>query len=354
MDFIPQWEKARPRLEAFWERQALGRSCYAFSLPRPDAPSHRRMPPADDPAALYMDAERILCGIEEGLIQRLHFGESFPVYWSNFGTAGNAKYAPGCRYQFTPETVWIHPSLDTLADDPCLYDPESPVLAEEIRITDTLCRSTLGRAMVSFPDNCGILDALAALRGTEALLSDLLEETDAVQHALSILRSGFLDSADRFFRVLRENNAGGSVHGWMHTWSPGRHVQLQADFSVMISPAMYREFVLPELEEISAAMDHTVYHLDGREQIRHLDLILSVPGLSGIQWTPVAGQPPTSHFIPELRRIQEAGKCLVLMPHKSEIPLLTRELLPGGVIYNIRGVSDLQEAEEIAAFMERA
>lgn len=43
------------------------------------------------------------------------------------------------------------------------------------------------------------------------------------------------------------------------------------DFSVMVSPAMFEEFILPELEATAGAFDHTTYHLDGLERLaRHL------------------------------------------------------------------------------------
>lgn len=69
---------------------------------------------------------------------------------------------------------------------------------------------------------------------------------------------------------------------------------MQVDFSVMLSPGMYEQFALPELHRISSAVDHTIYHLDGQEQIRHLDMILSVPGIDLIQWATVESQPKTS------------------------------------------------------------
>ena len=84
--------------------------------------------------------------------------------------------------------------------------------------------------------------------------------------------------------------------------------QVQCDLSVMISPDYYKEFVLPELEASTEWADYVVYHLDGQEQIRHLDYILSVDAIKMIQWTPVAGQPPTTTFIPVLQRIQKAGE----------------------------------------------
>ena len=94
---------------------------------------------------------------------------------------------------------------------------------------------------------------------------------------------------------------------------------------------------LPELKEMTEFLDYSVYHLDGQEQIRHLDQILSLPDLNMIQWTPVVGQPPVTEFIPVLRRIQDAGKGLVLFAGANEIERLTRELAPEGVILNVNG-----------------
>ncbi len=37
---------------------------------------------------------------------------------------------------------------------------------------------------------------------------------------------------------------------------------------------------------------------DGVEQARHLDMLLSLDKLKGIQWTAVAGQPSAAHHLP--------------------------------------------------------
>ena len=122
---------------------------------------------------------------------------------------------------------------------------------------------------------------------------------------------------------------------------------LQCDLSVMISPQMFEEFVLPELEETAAWLDYSAYHLDGQEQIRHLDMILSVKKINMIQWTPVVGQPCTSEFIPVLKKIQKAGKGLILMPHIWEVEKLLSELSPKGLYLIIRDVESETEAEEL-------
>jgi len=97
---------------------------------------------------------------------------------------------------------------------------------------------------------------------------------------------------------MQTEGADGSVLSWMHLWAPKRLAQMQCDLSVMISPEMFNCFAMPELEELCDFLDYPVYHFDGQEQIRHLDSLLSLKKLRAIQWTPVAGQLPTSNFIP--------------------------------------------------------
>jgi len=192
-----------------------------------------------------------------------------------------------------------------------------------------------------------VLDALAHLRGTDHLLFDLLEEEDHVIAAAATIQEALKDASLKQFDIIRGNNDNGSTHGWMMTWSKGRQLQLQVDFSVMISPAMYEQFAMPELEYMTNWLDNSIYHLDGQEQIRHLDMILSLKKLNAIQWTPVAGQPPTSDFIPVLQRIQKAGKGLVLIPKKHEIEKLMTGLSSRGLILVINDAEDEDEARAI-------
>ena len=123
--------------------------------------------------------------------------------------------------------------------------------------------------------------------------------------------------------------------------------QLQCDFSVMISPKMFEEFVLPELEAICGWLDYSVYHLDGQEQIAHLDYILSVKRLNAIQWTYIISQPNVSNFIPVFKKIQRAGKNLILMPHISEVEILMRNLSSRGLQLIVCGIANKAEAIEI-------
>ena len=162
-----------------------------------------------------------------------------------------------------------------------------------------------------------------------------------------------MDTGNQIFDAIYENNDQGSVHGWMNTWCPGRQMQLQCDISVMLSPAIFRDFLLEELERTSAWLDHAVYHMDGIEQLRHLDCILSVKGIHMIQWVQVVGQPPITCFPEELRQIQAAGKAIVAQISKKQMEPLLREVSPEGFLFMVTDASSREEAREIERFVEK-
>jgi hypothetical protein len=62
----------------------------------------------------------------------------------------------------------------------------------------------------------------------------------------------------------------------MGIWSPKRVMTTQCDLCVMISPKHFSEFVGEDLESTYAYVDHGIYHLDGEEEIKHLDTLLSI------------------------------------------------------------------------------
>jgi 5-methyltetrahydrofolate--homocysteine methyltransferase len=95
---------------------------------------------------------------------------------------------------------------------------------------------------------------------------------------------------------------------WTPIWSTGRTYMLQSDFSYMISPKLFERYVVPDLTACCDYLDHAFYHLDGKGEIPHLDMLLSIPRLRGIQWIPGDGQPGADQWLLLLQRIRTGGK----------------------------------------------
>jgi hypothetical protein len=167
-----------------------------------------------------------------------------------------------------------------------------------------------------------------------------------VKGALKKIEKAYERAMRGVYDIVKENNEGGSCIGWLSTWAPGLHAQMQSDMSVMISNRMYEEFIVPELREQCDFLDYPLYHFDGVEQIRHLDSLLAIPKLRAIQWTQVVGQRPCTDYIPELKRIQAAGKGLLILASPAQVKPLMENLSSRG-LYLITAVNSQETGEAL-------
>ena len=122
---------------------------------------------------------------------------------------------------------------------------------------------------------------------------------------------------------------------------------LQSDFAYMISPQMFKRFVLPDLAACCDALDHAFYHLDGKGQIAHLDMLLSLERLRGIQWIPGDGQPPPEKWLPLLKRIRDSGKLCQLYVSPQGARTIVQELGGRGFALYIQQPMSSSEAQTL-------
>lgn len=321
MLYNDHFDELKARMEAYWNRDAVDRCCAAIHLSRPNNRDFGEQ-------NFYFDTETADRMHRQKFESYDYLWEAIPCLFPYFGTAGIAEYA-GCKPEYTPRTTWFHPCLDEPDADAISFKCPEAFERQKDAISQIL-RLSKNDYAVSVTDNCGIADALAAMRGSDNFLMDMITDEDFVLEGIQKLISIYKETQEQLFDLVKENNEG-SILSWMHLWAPKRCAQLQCDLSVMISPEMYEKFIMPELEELTSFLDYPVYHFDGQEQIRHLDYLLSLPKLKAIQWTPVAGQPNTSTFISQLQQIQKAGKNLVLFPGINEIEFLLDNLSSRGL-----------------------
>ena len=127
---------------------------------------------------------------------------------------------------------------------------------------------------------------------------------------------------------------------------------LQCDFCYMISTKMFDEFVKPELAKTCQKLDNPFYHLDGPGQLPHLDSLLSIKELKGVQWVPGDGNPGLTQWPEVYRKIRKAGKLIQLWGDFKTLDILTEQLgSPKGIVMMI-GASISQE-EEAKALLKK-
>jgi len=346
MRYKEDWESSKRRFEAFWNGEIIDRCCINLKAGDDKLPALLE-PLKPKTKQEYHDqrtsAERTI-EMNRLIMEHTYYaGEAFPSMPLDLGASGHAGFFKGADYHIE-DTVWFFPTLEDPAD--LEFDENSFLYRKTLELAHAFAEDSRGDYIVSMSDCTGNADALSHLMGPEELLPAMLDEPEAIQRALGKIQLAYEKIMRDVHDIVSDVNEGGGCVNWLGTWAPGFHAQMQCDMSVMISSKMFKEFIMPELRAQCELLDYPLYHFDGVEQIRHLDDLLSIPKLRAIQWTQVVGQKPCTDYIPELKRIQQAGKNLIIHVTHDQIRPLMENLSSRG-LYLLTGAASRDEADAI-------
>ncbi|MBQ9031367.1 MAG: hypothetical protein IJ106_07955 [Parasporobacterium sp.] len=247
-------------------------------------------------------------------------GDAIPVFYMRpTGILGGFL---GQEYGIDREqgTVWFKkmcPDLDQICR--IRLDGKNPLLQRALDLTRAVQEHFDGGIGVGLPDFGGVMDIVSSLRDANPFLLELCLEPELVEEACRNIHEQFKAAYRMFLNVIDEDRIPGYTC-WATMLSRKPYFVLQNDFSAMISPAMYDEFYLPILQEECRLIPRTIYHLDGPDAVRHLDSVLTVPELDGVQWINGAGAPGLDQWPEIYRKIHAAGKlCQVFINGSREL-----------------------------------
>ena len=346
MRYKEDWESAKKHFGAFWQGEMLDRCTIGIRAPKDKSVV---IPQPKDDEAYRTDPEAIIRYNRAVMENTCYLGDAFPLITLDLGASGHAAFFKGERH-YIDGTVWFFPSLSDPRE--LEFDPDSLLYRKTIEIAEALAEDSKGDYCISMPDDSGNADALAHLMGSENLLCTMIDDPEGVEEGLRKIQKAYEDVMRRAREITKGVNDGGGCIGWLNTWAPGFHAQMQCDLAAMISKEHFDRFIAPELTAQSNFLDYALYHLDGIEVRRHLDTLLSIPTLKAIQWTQVVGQPSCLEFLDDLKRIQKAGKRLVIIVSPDQIEPLLTELSSKG-LYLLTSASDKEEAEAILKCAEK-
>lgn len=267
----------------------------------------------------YQNAEQIVARYRHFCETHEFLGESFPNLNVDFGPGSLAAYL-GAEIDFKEDTVWFHPCLKDWEDvPPFAFDPEAKWFQEHLALVKK-CRELAGDDFyVDMPDLMENIDVLASLRGAQDILYDMIDEPEIIRERIDQIGSLYYEYYDRFYEIIKDQD-GGSAYTVFQIFGPGRTVKLQCDFSAMMSPDGFREFIQDSLRRQAAGADHVLYHLDGPDAIRHLDAVLEIDEIDALQWT--SGDAGPDGTLPKWDVIYDkvigAGKSLWIKVYTGE------------------------------------
>ena len=300
---------------------------------------------------MYIDPETVFGNLDAGLASTFYGGEAFPRHWVYLGPVPLSLYM-GCEPHFDPRTVWhsrVYDSWDSF--EALQFDPSNRWYQLLCELTRASVRRAEGQYFVSGQGFGCVSDVIANLWGSEPTLLAMEERPETI-HTIT---QRLVDESKRMFDEIDAITApfqNGSFD-WISLWAPGSMWTLQSDLCCMISPAMFDDFILEELREEAEHVDYSFYHLDGPRAIQHLDALLSIEALDGIQWVPgaEASRDPLD-WIDLFLRVQKAGKKLQIGCPPHRVSELLDKISRKGVCLNI-SCPDQDSAEEVLRTLQR-
>jgi len=276
--------------------------------------------------------------------ERVYPGDTYPFWCINSGP-GILSAALGARVKTAPDTVWFEPAeaADITSLD-ITFDTENPYWKRVVAVTVAAVERIGDIVQITHTDMGGNLDILAGLIGTEALLMAMFDCPEKVTAALARITKYWIEVYDELYAIIRRRCPG--AQSWGPLWAPGTTYFLQSDVSYMISPEMYRRFVLPDIAACAEHLDYPFYHLDGTGALAHVDAILSIKKLRGIQWNPGEGKPDPKEWLDLFRRIRAAGKLVQVCTSRAGAEKICSALGGRGFHVRIWEALSAKEAEE--------
>ncbi len=286
-------------------------------------------------------------------------GDSIPSFSPDFGPDQFAAFY-GSTLKFSENvkhTNWAEPIVDNWNKFlPLRFNSENETFKKLLEYTGLILKDSKGKYLVADIDKHSNIDTLLALRGAEKLCMDLCDVPETIERAMLDLRKDFPLICELLYNAGIDNCGLGTAHSGFYCEK--KFGVVQADFICMMSPVMFRKFVLPAIEEEIEYYDYSYFHFDGTGALPHLDDILSIKKLRIFQWQPGEGQKPNFQWLDILKKAQKAGKAVHVFGNSAQpltpeiIKQLHRELDPMNVIYDGIAVKDKKEFEELENWLE--
>lgn len=339
-----------PYAEAFWNHEMIDRPYICVTAPLEPPVFHYSQAMCFE-AGMREDFDSILVPRAKHVDTVYFGGEAIPTVNISLGANQYAAFfGAKLKGDLNTGTVWSTPCVDDFEGFiPVLDKSENGYYSILKRFYQRAAEVGKDKYLIDVLDMHSNMDALSGLRGAAELCTDLYDCPEEVHRVLEYMVDAFGDIYDMLYEA--GNMASRGTIGWAPIYCKGKSAVLSCDFSALLGPKQGNEYVFPAIEAEAAHLDHSVYHLDGKQALVHLDTILSIDGIDCVQWVPGDGEPRTYGWMDVLKKIQAAGKAVWIYDWTADdIKKYHKELQPDKVAYSLR-VGSKSEADELLEYL---
>lgn len=339
----PDFEKCMKRIYAWYNQEIIDRAPIRFAAHNAEYNETHLLKGRSWPSLKerWWDTDYQIELFEYQLKHSVFNAETFPIFWPNLGPEVYTAFY-GVELEYKEVTSY---SISNIKDwsqlDDIKLDFNNPYFQKIEEMTYAALERCPGKYMVGYTDLHPGLDCAAAFRDPQQFCIDFLLEPDEAKRLIDISSRDFQRIFDYFDAILKKHNQ--LSVSWMGIPSFGKMHIPSCDFATMISPDQFEEFVLPVIQKEVKPMDHNVFHLDGKGVANHVDHLLAIPGINAIQWVQGVGDDlPIMQWVPFIKKIQAAGKSVVVDLKVPELEPFMKVVNPKGILLCINADPDIQ------------
>jgi 5-methyltetrahydrofolate--homocysteine methyltransferase len=307
-----QWDNVIDNYRKWWKGE-LGRPILPLIINGADP--GRAMPKApllhlSNCADLSIPAEAIIDRLDYELSTYEFYGDSFPwVPMHSFGAGVVAAFL-GAVLESDKNTVWFHPPKKKvpIEDLHLSYDGNNVWLRRIKDIYREGMKKWGDSVCMAMTDLGGGMDILASFLTTEGLLFAVTDQPKEVLRLCQEITDLWLQFFEEMGEIIKDQRV---FSDWSSRLSEKPSYMLQCDFCYMIGPEMFKDFVHDELDKTAKTLENSFYHLDGIGELVHLDSLLSIDSIKGIQWIPGDGEPEKRDWSELYAKISASGKKIM-------------------------------------------
>ncbi len=281
------WPETQEKWRSYWKRQNVGRPLMrVVAQVENPAPLPEAFVPAN-PTEKYTDAAKLVGRYRHFCENHEFLAESFPNLSVDFGPGSVAAYI-GSDIVFHDDTVWFTEVLADLDDleeaEPFVFDPENAWFKKHLALVEECKTLAQGDFPICIPDLMENIDVIASLRGAETTIFDMIDSPEEMTARIQQISDIYFEYYNRFYDIVKMQDDS-SIYTVFQIWGEGKSAKLQCDFSALMSPQNFRDFIQQPLRAQAQQLDNVIYHLDGPDAIKHLDAVMEIEEIDALQWT---------------------------------------------------------------------
>ena len=309
MKYKENWDETKQRFNAWWNGYKTDRPMLKIIAKR-DKPIETLEPilPAANPMDNKLDVARIAKEARNACRLYTFMAEAFPYMDVDLGPGCLATYL-GSEPNFAWDTVWYTECIhDWNHWGELSYNANNHWWVQHQELLQKARQLSNDDFLISVPDIIENIDILLAMRGSQNLCYDLMDEPDLIKSRIRQIDDIYFKYYDAIYDIVKLEDSSSCYIGFS-IWGTAK---VQCDFSALISPNQFREFIIPSLRAQCRQLDNSLYHLDGPDSVKHLDALMEIDELKALQWTPGAGKldGTSRKWYPIYEKVRNAGKSL--------------------------------------------